>query len=468
MLEVILRGHDNYYGVADILRLFYDGIREEREVCRVIAPNGPDISIISSVEEGGVRAFCGDVSIRLDNSNIPVKRDIKRSLYKLLEKLTSQSFPWGCLTGIRPTLVAAECSTPDEMTEIYFVRPDKSDLAFRTYREEQALLATVPQDSLNIYIGVPFCPSRCEYCSFVAADISHHMGLLDDYESALIKELELIAPRIDRKLASVYMGGGTPTVFSNQAMDRLIKTIRDLLPMDEDTEFTVEAGRPDTLSENKLRSMMEAGVGRLCINPQTMRDETLLRLNRRHSVSDVVRAYQKARELGFTMINMDLIAGLKYEPSEAVLDSLEQIFELSPANITIHTLYKKRRAAMGRQDVLDRDGSRGDIDAALREAYSMLGSKGYDPYYMYRQKDTGHGLENVGFALPGTGCRYNVAMMSDRRDVLSFGAGGMSKRIFDNNRLERCSTVKDVIAYIRDPAAVAAKKLRFYELDGIQ
>ena len=347
---------------------------------------------------------------------------------------------------------------------MYLVRPDKAELAVKTYMEEQRILDTVPKESLCIYIGVPFCPSRCEYCSFVSSDISHHMGLLAEYEQALIKEISLVAPAVTSKVSAVYMGGGTPTVFDDEAMERILYKIRDLIAMDSDTEFTVEAGRPDTITKRKLTAMRKAGVNRLCINPQTMSDETLARLNRRHTSSDTVRTYHMARETGFDIINMDLIAGLKYEPSERLLESLDAVMDLDPANITVHTLYKKRRASMDKADVLDRTGSRGDIDTVLTKAYSLLEGRGYGPYYMYRQKDTGHGLENVGFAKPGTGCRYNVAMMSDRRDVLSFGAGAMSKRTFEGGRLERCPSIKDVIGYIKSVEEVADKKKRFFDI----
>ena len=468
MLEVILKGHDNYYGISDVLRLFYDGISEDRANNRVVCLEADDLTIMSIVDGDSVIASCDDKEIRAVAGDIPVKREVKRTLYRLLVDITSRSFPWGCLTGIRPTLVAGEVGQAEKMAQMYLVRPDKAELAVKTYMEEQRILDTVPEESLCIYIGVPFCPSRCEYCSFVSSDISHHMGLLAEYEQALIKEISLVAPAVTSKISAVYMGGGTPTVFDDESMERILYKIRDLIAMDSDTEFTVEAGRPDTITKRKLTAMRKAGVNRLCINPQTMSDETLARLNRRHTSSDTVRTYHTARETGFDMINMDLIAGLKYEPSERLLESLDAVMDLDPANITVHTLYKKRRASMDKADVLDRNGSRGDIDTVLTKAYSLLEGRGYDPYYMYRQKDTGHGLENVGFAKPGTGCRYNVAMMSDRRDVLSFGAGAMSKRTFEGGRLERCPSIKDVIGYIKSVEEVADKKKRFFDINSIE
>ena len=467
MVEVKLIGHENFYGLADVLRLFFTYISEDRENSRVFTNNGPDISIISEVKSGKVITTCEQFEIIRPSDEIGAKREVKRSLYELLVKITGQEYPWGCLTGIRPTLVAGEVKSPYEMSSKYHVREDKAKLAFQTQKKEEAILAEVREDSLNMYIGVPFCPTRCEYCSFVAQEISHHLKILGEYEKALERELELIGSKIRKPLASIYMGGGTPTVFEDKDMEAVLKAIRKYLPMDSNTEFTVEAGRPDTITHRKLVAMKEAGVNRICINPQTMNSETLSKLNRRHTAEDIIRVYKDAKELGFDVINMDLIAGLKYEEAEELIKSLDEVLKLNPANITIHTLYKKRNANMSKDVVLDTKNERGDIDTALVDAYKILAENGYEPYYMYRQKDTGHGLENVGFAKGDTANRYNVAMMSDKRNVISVGAGGMSKRIFDKGRLERCPTIKDVHSYIRSVDQVAAKKIDFFELDVI-
>lgn len=468
MLKVLLVNHDNYYGIADVLRLFYSKVSEDRENNSVICPDAPDMTITSVVEGEVVTTTYGDMVISNNESDLAVKREVKRSLYELMTKITGETYPWGALTGIRPTIVAGEEATPEDMARKYMVRPDKAELAFRTYKEEESLLKLLPEDNLNIYIGVPFCPTRCEYCSFVAQEISHHLNRLSDYQAALAREIEIIAPKIDRPISSIYMGGGTPTVFSDEDMEKILTKIRESFPWNDSLEFTIEAGRPDTITERKLIAMKKAGVTRLCINPQTMNSETLAKLNRKHSADDVRNVYKMATELGFDVINMDLIAGLKYEDADELITSLKEIIKLDPANITIHTLYKKKNAAMSKTDVLDRANSRGDIDTNLSEAYRILDSYGYEPYYMYRQKDTGHGLENVGWAKKGTGCLYNVAMMSDKRNVLSFGAGSMSKRIFENNRLERCASIKDVSSYMRQVEDVATKKLEFYNMSGVE
>ena len=466
MIRVILKGHDNTYGISDILRLFCSNVKEDKENNTVIGESERDLVLISEVYEERPYTYV-EGETRPYSSNldpIAIKRDIKRSFYIFMCELTGRTFPWGCLTGIRPTVVAAEegCD-PERLINTYLVREDKARLACDTARTEARILEGLPKEALNIYIGVPFCPSRCEYCSFISADATKHLDLLDSYEEAIETELKTISESLSRPISSVYIGGGTPTVFSEKTFERLLDATRRFLPIKSDTEFTVEAGRPDTITIAKLRSMKDHGVGRICINPQTMNSETLRKLNRKHSAEDIIRAYKDARKIGIETINMDLIAGLKYETGSDLIVSVKALIDLDPENITIHSLYKKRRAGMSREDVLDESNERGNTDDAVIKAYEILDANGFIPYYMYRQKDTGHGLENVGFSKPGSECRYNVAMMTDVRDVLSIGSGGMSKRIFDGGRYERCPCTKDVYQYIRNPNIMAERKIRFFE-----
>lgn len=473
MLKVILEGHESFYGISDILRLFFGNVSEDREHLFVSAEDAPELTLVNTLAEDGRSV----TSVRENGSRYefdgPVLepgREVKRSLYMALSDITGMKLPWGCLSGIRPTLVASEETSEADLTGKYLVREDKAALGFETSREEMRLLKLVPPEDLNIYVGVPFCPSRCSYCSFISQDISHHMGRLGEYEKALENEIKTLAPSIDRRISTFYMGGGTPTVFDDEQFARLLDCIFKNMKIDKDCEVTIEAGRPDTISEYKLDVMRSHGIGRICINPQTMRDETLAKLGRLHTSADIIRVYEQARGRGFEVINTDLIAGLPHETGDDFIDSVRKLIEIDPGNITIHTLYKKRRAALSKETVLDRDETRGDIDAAVSEGYRLLYEAGYHPYYLYRQKDTGHGLENTGFAKGDTGCLYNVAMMSDARDILSFGAGGMSKRCFEQagttskHRVERCPTVKDVLTYIKDSSEAAERKRAFFEL----
>jgi len=448
MLKIILKGHDNYYGIGDVVRMFYGPCRELRSENAVICDCGPDLVIKSTAHDDG---------------ELPINRQVKRDLYKTISELTDKEFPWGSLTGIRPTIVAREEGfEPEALSRKYFVRQDKAKLACETAKYEYDL-ARKGQEGLNVYVGVPMCPGRCEYCSFIAEDATRHLDRLPQYADALIKEMNCIKPFITKVPVSIYMGGGTPTVFGDEDFRRVATCIKDCFKSGAETEFTVEAGRPDTITQDKLEAMREAGVQRICINPQTMRDETLMNLHRGHSSEDTVRAFEMAREAGFEVINMDLIAGLKYETADDFLYSLREVLKLEPENVTIHTLYRKRRASMTREDVMNSEG-RGDIDEALAQAYDELYKRGYAPYYLYRQKDTESGLENTGFCKNNTACVYNVAMMSETCDVLSVGAGGMSKRYFGEGRFERCPCVKDISTYMRFAEEMAERKINFFDL----
>ena len=464
MIEVRLIGHDGFYGISDVLRLFFGNVKEDRGAHRVFSESEDDIRIISEADGGVITYVEGEKDLwkmtlagRFHES-IEQKREIKRQLYFLLSKKTGKEFPWGSLTGIRPTVVAKEVGSAEKLVSDYMVRPDKAKLCIMTKDNEEKVLGLTCEDSMNVYIGVPFCPSRCAYCSFVSEEISHHLGRLSEYAAALTEEISYIGPRI-RKLSSIYVGGGTPTVFEDDDFRKVMMAIKDHMPIDGSTEITVEAGRPDTITDAKLKAMKEIGVQRICINPQTLCDETLRRFNRKHTVGEFYSVFEKARKIGFDIINTDLIAGLDREQEE-LLKSVQGLLDLRPENITIHTLYKKRRAALSRAEVLGGDDG---LDGVLRKAYEMLECKGYKPYYMYRQKDTSHGLENVGFALPGRECVYNVAMMTDRRNVIALGAGSVSKRIFEGGRFERFSSPKDVLIYIRDHEEVARRKAEFFE-----
>lgn len=479
MIKVRLIGHENYYALSDVMRLFWGNVKENKEQGLIYSETDAEeeIIVVSEVDSNNqVNTTLGNGEEVLFSANetkllypLDIKREVKRQLYIVLERYTHKSLPWGCLTGIRPTIIAGECDNYQDMMRKYLVREDKAKLAYEVGANETRILNRTDEEDINIYVGIPFCPSRCEYCSFVSQDIGHHLGRLKDYEQALTKEIEYLGTKVNRSISSLYFGGGTPTVLDDELFEDLLRRTFASFNITSDTEVTVEAGRPDTITEHKLDVIAELGVKRICINPQTMNNQTLASLNRRHTAEDIVHSYEMARERGIDIINMDLIAGLKYEDSSELISSLNKVISLEPANITIHTLYKKRRSAMSKNDIVDRLGEDWKLDKTLSEAYDILRDNGYIPYYMYRQKDTGHGLENVGFAKPGTECLYNVAMMTDGRDVLSCGAGGMSKRVYEETepgkfRLERHSCVKDVLLYIQQVNDIAAGKADFFEL----
>ena len=487
--KIIVRcvGHEFFYPISDILRLFTGEIPRQEETCVVcdagamassIDPSSSDLILVSSISEGRVET-CVEKSapgeeprcIFIDKEDmiLPANREVKRQLYFLLSRLSGRTFPWGSLTGIRPTQVARELTSEEEMTNIYDVRKDKAHLAFLTRDREDLVLSGTDKDSLHVYIGIPFCPSRCAYCSFVAQEAPRKTALLPQYVDAVLSEMDMVLPRIEGKIETLYIGGGTPTVLSEALFEKFIKGVFSHKEFSALKEICVEAGRPDTITEKKLQVLLDAGVKRICINPQTLCDATLLRVGRKHTAEDFEAAFEMARIMGFSIINTDLIAGLPGETTEEFCDSLKRIIKLCPENITVHSLSKKRRASLSREEIVRQEKEELErIEKMLSFASENLLSSGYIPYYMYKQKDTLGGHENVGYSKDGTECVYNVAMMSDQRSVLSFGAGGMSKRVFFGSddalhvRVERCPCIKDPIQYIAKVDEMAEKKIRFF------
>lgn len=495
--KIIVRfeGHAFYYPVCDVLRLFTGEIPKEEEgrvVCDATAvfPGREELfssegvlNIVSRVSGKSVETFVeGAPQFHADNKDqaLPPNREVKRQLYFLLSGLLEKHFPWGSLTGIRPTQVARELLSEEDMHEIYGVRRDKAHLAFLTRDREDAVLSRSPSEMLHVYIGIPFCPSRCSYCSFISQEAPKKTELLPGYVDAVLKELDLVLPKITSKIETLYIGGGTPTVLPEVLFEKFMRGVLSHPEFKEIKESCVEAGRPDTISEQKLSILSELGVRRICINPQTLCDATLQRVGRKHSAKDFADVFEMARSMGFPVINTDLIAGLPGETTEEFCESLMKIIELRPENVTVHSLSKKRRSSLKREEVVrSEDAGIERVEEMLSFASRKLMEAGYAPYYMYKQKDTIGGHENTGYCFDGTECIYNVAMMSDLRSVLSFGAGGMSKQVFlsspaendssgastANVRIERCPCIKEPTQYISEVGAMAERKIRFFEGD---
>lgn len=465
---VQLEGHDYEYPVSDVLRMFYGQ-------CSMISPGkilaGTDASVIvhSSLFDTGVRTWIeGEpVSILPDEirRDIPPNREVKRQLYLLLSRYLGTTFPWGSLTGIRPTLVAREEKTAEALENKYFVRPDKARLALETAINEDRVLESIPEESFCMYIGIPFCRSRCSYCSFISADAAGHLAMLPEYSDAVVHEMDAYLKEQRPGISCLYIGGGTPTVFEDALFEKFVHGVFRVIKKSDICEITVEAGRPDTITERKLRVLKEAGVSRVCINPQTLSDRTLAGIGRKHTAEDFFRAYDMALKFGFHTINTDLIAGLPNETEEDFSNSIDTILAMKPDNITVHTLSRKRKSEISRAMILTdefRESKR--LDAMLEYSHSRLKENGYYPYYLYRQKDTAGGHENTGYSTTGHECAYNVAMMSDRRSVLGFGAGSVSKRVFSDGRLERCPNIRDPHEYIVRSDEMAQRKKHFFDM----
>jgi len=371
------------------------------------------------------------------------------------------SLPWGILKGVRPSKVAyayldqgkSLTETEQILQDAYRLREDKARLCAAVADKERQLLQNHTGTDVSVYVGIPFCPTRCSYCSFGSHDQRAYDKWASSYTEALLKEMRESANLLEgRRIQSFYMGGGTPTTLTPDAMKAVLAAADELCDFSRLREVTVEAGRPDTITPEKLHVLKEMGVTRISINPQSMVQRTLDLVGRRHTVQQVQEAFYMAREAGFHMINMDFIVGLPEETTEDVLYSMQQVKQLRPENLTVHTLAIKRSSRMneeGQAKQLLKD-SHETIDQMIGITAKAAAEMGMQPYYMYRQKNMAGNFENVGYSIPGKEGLYNIEIMEERQTILAFGAGGVSKVYFpEENRLERVPNVKGVEEYIR-------------------
>ncbi len=379
------------------------------------------------------------------------KRAAKISVYRALSKLFKVSMPWGSLTGIRPTklLRDSEARQAEQSARALFVgefnvSPDKYAFAKGIVDIQKPLMPR--DDEIDIYIGIPFCTTRCAYCSFASNTPGVFKGAEENYVKALLFELSAAEELLcGYRVRSVYVGGGTPTALSEESLKAVLTRAGEIAACGD--EFTVEAGRPDTITEEKLRIIKQSGAGRVSVNTQTLSDATLARIGRRHTAQDFYRAYSMAKEAGFS-VNTDVIAGLPGESEKDLCSTLEGMIELYPENITVHTLAVKRASKFAEDNM---DALPGDSQAAgmISLSQDLLESAGYRAYYMYRQKYMRGSLENAGYSKPGFECLYNIDNMEELCGVLAFGAGAISKRVFKKGeRIERSANIKDLRLYI--------------------
>lgn len=382
------------------------------------------------------------------------KRQQKTALFHAFVQATGRHPPWGSLTGVRPTRLVYEGMeqglTPAEAAvrvgDLFHLRKDKAELLQEIVLVQQTLPSACP-DEASLYVGIPFCPSRCRYCSFISSEVGDG-GILPSYVDALKKELEGIRELMDAqglKPRSVYVGGGTPTVLPERMLLRLMKSLSSLFGAAK--EVTVEAGRPDSITKAKLGIIRDFGSVRISVNPQTMFNQTLERIGRRHTREQTEQAYALARSMGYQNINMDLIAGLPGETPEMFSQTVSWALNMKPESVTVHTLSVKRSSDMYRFGDVAPSGSM--ADEMLDEARVRLTGAGYRPYYLYRQKHMAGNLENVGYAKPGSECLYNIDMMEDATTVLAAGANAISKLVSPGRkRILRAPNIKDAESYI--------------------
>lgn len=387
------------------------------------------------------------------------KNVIKKLFYQMLVERTSHELPWGSLTGIRPTKIALsrledgwkEDDIRRFMKETYMTSDEKIDLSVEIAAREKRLMEPINYDSgYSLYVGIPFCPTTCLYCSFTSYPISKWKGRTGLYLEALFKELEYTAEKMKgRPLDTIYFGGGTPTSLPAEDIDAILCKLEQLFDTKNVLEFTVEAGRPDSITEEKLKVLASHGISRISINPQTMNQKTLDLIGRRHTVENVKEKFHMARALGFDNINMDLIMGLPGEDLDDVKHTLEEIEALKPDSLTVHSLAIKRAARLNmfKEEYADLKISNTPEMIALSEACARR--MGMEPYYLYRQKNMAGNFENVGYSLPGKACLYNILIMEELATIVACGAGTTTKVVFPSeNRRERCENVKEVEQYI--------------------
>ncbi len=401
------------------------------------------------------------------------KDALKQGLYQRLVAETGRELPWGSLTGIRPVripmMMLAEGRTHAEiiehMRQTYFCSEKKARLAIEIAERERSILQEADYTAgYSLYVGIPFCPTTCLYCSFASYPVKKCHDQIAPYLSALFRELtETAALFAGRKLYTVYLGGGTPTALEPAELEQVISKIKSTFDLSSCREFTVEAGRPDSITEEKLAVLRAYGVDRISVNPQTFSQKTLDLIGRNHTVAQTEEAYALARRMGFSNINMDLILGLPGENTEDVSHTMERIRALSPDDVTVHSLAIKRASRLKIEMDSYRQYQMENTAEQMEIAESVCREIGRTPYYLYRQKNMAGNFENVGCAAPGKAGIYNILMMEEVGDIAACGAGTVSKRVFPDDRIERCDTVKDLDQYIARIDEMVERKRKLFE-----
>lgn len=435
-------------------------------LCIDYQPEGADIVWTDETQEIREKTAPMDLTDHKESKNI-----IKRAVYQLLGRITGRELPWGSLTGIRPTKIAVsmleagadEAEIMEHYRQEYFCSDKKAELSIDIARRELDILKNIDyENGYSIYIGIPFCPTTCLYCSFTSYPIGRWKKRVDEYLDCVFKEIDYVAEAFaDRKLNTIYIGGGTPTTLEAEQLERLIVKLKESFDFTDLQEFTVEAGRPDSITRDKLEVIKRQGISRISINPQTMKDATLKIIGRQHTVDQIRQVYALAREVGLDNINMDIILGLPDETIEDVELTMQELSKLAPDSITVHSLAVKRAARLNTSKE-DYTGYRMENTEDMMDlTREYTGRLGLEPYYLYRQKNMSGNLENVGYAAPGKAGIYNILIMEEKQTIVAMGAGATTKAVF-GERLERCENVKDIDNYIsRIDEMIERKKTLF-------
>lgn len=415
-----------------------------------------------------------EFSSPLRDTKFDTKNDLKRNIYINLLKLGNKELPWGTLTGIRPTKIVMEMLENDmsledikkHLKEVYLVSDKRIKLCTDTAKNEFNILKKIDyKNGYSLYIGIPFCPTRCLYCSFTSYSIAQWKKDTDTYVEALCKELLAVSKMYEgKKLQTIYIGGGTPTSLEGYQLSKILNVVKKNFDLSDLLELTVEAGRPDSITREKLEALKDVGVDRISINPQTMQQKTLDLIGRHHSIEDIYESYKLARDVGFENINMDFIIGLNGETLEDVIDSFTKVKSFTPESVTIHSLALKRAARLNtenKREIMDNDL----ILSMINTATDTCADLGLEPYYLYRQKNMAGNLENIGFSKPGKECLYNILIMEEKQTIIACGAGTSSKIVFGDGRIERIENVKDPKLYIERLDEMIMRKESMHGID---
>ena len=471
-MKLTLIGHDDRYAVEQLqMALFPEGT--EGEAFSTLHRGETWLTASTKIILNG-KTVTASRRLKAAQETVRLRRQaLQQSYYLAAVQLLSAVPAWGALAGVRPTKITTkhllEGGTPKSadklMKDVYYVTEGRRELAVDCSISTVNATELLQPSDVSLYVGIPFCPTRCTYCSFVSRTIGKKTELLDPYLNALLKEISVtgkLLAQSGKTLRTIYIGGGTPTTLSTPQMISLLDAIRDSFDLSRCIEFTVEGGRPDTLDAEKLKAIREHGADRMSINPQTMEDHVLRACGRPHKAADVVRAYREAVDAGFKAINMDLIAGLPQDSVDGFKRSLDTVAALDPANITVHTLALKKGADLFEK----REGlsSAQEVTAMVDYANASLRGLGYKPYYLYRQKYMSGSFENVGWSRDDLDCLYNIYMMEEIHTILSLGGGGMNKVNLPGGKLQRFHNPKFPEQYIEMIDSVLQQKEELFAL----
>ena len=470
-MNLTISGHDDRYAVEQLLMSLLG--QQEITVSSRLSRGKVWLTAITEIEKDEKKSRSAR-RLKAEQETVRLRRQIlQQSVYLAALPHLERTPAWGAMAGVRPTKLSTKhlleggtAESADKLLKnVYFVTPQRRKLAIDcSLSTVEAVKKTDPND-ISLYVGIPFCPTRCSYCSFVSRTVGKRTELIEPYLDALYKELahagKLLA-NSGKTIRTIYIGGGTPTTLTGEQMARLLDTISQSFDLSRCIEFTVEGGRPDTLTAEKLRLIRQHGADRMSINPQTMEDAVLKACGRPHTAEDILNRYQEAVDAGFSAINMDLIAGLPKDSYEGFCRSLDTVAALQPANITVHTLALKKGADLFENPLNLPDFA--EVSRMVDYANTLLPTLGYKPYYLYRQKYMSGSFENVGWSRDGLDCLYNIYMMEETHTILSLGGGGMNKITFPDGSIQRFHNPKFPEQYIEQIDSVLAQKEELFRL----